>query len=61
MLKRIAYNAVNPTLRGAVVAIVGYRGATWWDSPRIEVRIVLADGSLSAETWLVLPSIVINL
>lgn len=59
-IMRIAYNAANPTIRGAVISIVGYRGATHWDIPRIIVRLVNDDGSLGDE-YLVMPSLVIAL
>lgn len=59
-IKRIAYNAVNPALRGKVVSIEGFRPATWFDRPRIIVRLVQNDGTLGDE-YLVTPGILIEL
>ncbi len=59
-VKRISYSAVNKTLRGNVVSIVGFQPATWFDIARIIVRLVNNDGSLGDE-YLVHPSIVIDL
>lgn len=57
---RIAYNAVNAQLRGKVVSIVGMRGATRWDGPRVVVRLIEDDGTLGAE-YLVQPGLLIEL
>jgi len=59
-IKRIAHTAVNRDLRGQAVSIVGLRGATSWDSPRVIVRLINMDGSLGAE-YLVLPGLIIDL
>lgn len=56
---RIAYNAVNPVLRGKQVSIVGIRGATSWDGSRVIVRLIERDGSLGEE-YLVKPSLIID-
>lgn len=57
---RIAYSAANRRLRGQCVSITGYRGATSWDGPRIEIALIACDGSLSDERWFVQPGILIN-
>ena len=59
-IKRIAHNATNPNLRGQVVSIVGFRGATHFDVARVIVRPVQADGSLGDE-YLMTPGIIIAL
>lgn len=59
-IKRLAYNCARKELRGAVVAITGYRGATHFDGTRVIVRVVREDGALGTE-YLVQPGIIIDL
>lgn len=59
-LYRVSPIAANPTLRNQVVSVTGFRGATSWDRPRVEVKLVSVDGSLS-DAYLVAPHILIAL
>lgn len=59
-IMRIAHNAVNPDLRGKAVSIIGFEPATWWNNPRVIVRLLENDGS-HGSTYHVQPGILINL